>query len=134
MERTVEKTPPSESPHANDRTSIKMVTAIIRTEKLDVLKYALNKLNLVGGLTVSTVRGFGHQRGSLEHYMGVPYQIRFIDKVKIEMAISSDDVPQVMTIIGQLAHTGRPGDGKIFVSDVRTALRIRTGEKGVDAL
>lgn len=134
MGKSAEIVRPSEQVSGSGRSSIKMVTAVIRPEKLDLLKEALNKLNLVGGVTISQVRGFGHQKGAVEHYMGVPYAVRFIDKVKIEMAVSSDDVKQVVTLISQLAHTGHIGDGKIFVMDVKAALRIRTGERGVDAL
>src|SRR5438874_4675738 len=125
-----ESLPPREDGHLHDRAAIKMVSAIIRPEKLDTLKDALNKLNLVGGVTLSEVRGFGHQRGSVEHYMGVPYVLRFLDKVKIEMAVAAEDMSQVVTLISHLAHTGRVGDGKIFVTDVKAALRIRTGERG----
>src|ERR1041385_2083484 len=126
--------PPLHQGTSGRRESIKMVSAVIRPDRLDAVKEALSKLNLVGGVTLTSVRGFGHQRGSVEHYMAVPYTIRFLDKVKIEMAVSSDDVNHVVTVISQLAHTGRVGDGKIFVTDVKTALRIRTGERGVDAL
>ncbi len=126
--------PPLQEATGGKRSSIKMVSAIIRPERLDAVKEALNKLNLVDDVTLTTVRGFGHQRGSVEHYMGVPYTIRFMDKVKIEMAVPSDDVNHVVTLISQLAHTGRVGDGKIFVTDVNAAMRIRTGERGIDAL
>src|SRR5258706_14566557 len=101
--------PPLREGASGKRSSIKMVSAVIRPDRLDAVKDALNKLNLVGGGTLTSVRGFGHQRGSVEHYMAVPYTIRFLDKVKIEMAGSSDDVNQVDTLIIQLAHTGRVG-------------------------
>jgi nitrogen regulatory protein PII len=125
---------PAEAQRTGTRKPIRLVQAVIRPEKLDAVREALNKLNLVGGVTVTNVRGYGRQRGSSEHYMGVPYTLRFLDKVKIEIAVSNDDLQQVMTLISHLAHTGNVGDGKIFVMDLKSAMRIRTGEKGVDAL
>jgi len=118
----------------HERVAIKMVSAVIRRERLDLVKEALNKLNLVGGITLTEVRGFGRQKGSLEHYMGIPYRARLLDKIKIEMAVAEEDVRQVVTLISQLAHTGKVGDGKIFISEVKAVLRIRTGERGVSAL
>lgn len=111
-----------------------MISCILRPEKLDTVREALTKLNIVGGVTLSEVRGFGRQKGSLEHYMGVPYKIRFVDKVKIDIAVSYEDASMVITLLSQLAYTGHAGDGKIFVTNVNRVMRIRTGEQGVDAL
>ncbi|HVO33143.1 MAG TPA: P-II family nitrogen regulator [Elusimicrobiota bacterium] len=134
IDEALHSTPPETEPHRRERTTLKWVSCVIRPEKLDVVKEALHKLNLVGGVTLSDVRGFGRQKGSVERYKGVPYAIRFINKVKIDLVVSNDDLPQVVTLISQLAHTGRVGDGKVFITDVQAAVRIRTGEQGVDAL
>ncbi|MBI3292350.1 MAG: P-II family nitrogen regulator [Elusimicrobia bacterium] len=113
---------------------MKLVSCIIRPEKLDAVKEALSQLNLVGGITVTDVRGFGRQKGSTEHYKGIPYTIRFIDKVKLDIAVAREDLERVLTLLQSWTRTGQVGDGKIFVMNVSNALRIRTGEKGVDAL
>jgi nitrogen regulatory protein PII len=91
-------------------------------------------LNLVGGVTLTDVRGCGNQRGASEHSLGLPLSIRFRDKIKLEVAVAAADAQEVLTLISQLAYTGRFGDGKIFISDVLMAMRIRTGELGLDAL
>ena len=112
---------------------MKLVTCIVRPERLDAIKDALDKLHIVG-MTVSDVRGFGRQKGQVEHYRGGEYTIKFIPKVKLDLVIADEDVNQVLTTIGEAARTGKVGDGKIFVLDVGNAMRIRTGEKGTSAL
>jgi nitrogen regulatory protein PII len=85
-------------------------------------------------MTVSDVRGFGRQKGMVEHYRGGEYVIKFIAKVKLEIVVQDQDASKVMEAIGETARTGKVGDGKIFVLDVDNAMRIRTGEKGTSAL
>jgi nitrogen regulatory protein PII len=112
---------------------MKMVTFIIRPDKLDAVTNALDKQNIVG-MTVSDVRGFGRQKGQVEHYRGGEYTIRFIPKVRIDIVVQDEDVSKVLKITSDVARTGNVGDGKAFVIDVSDALRIRTGEKGTSAL
>lgn len=112
---------------------MKLVTCIVRPEKLDTIKEALDTLHIVG-MTVSDVRGFGRQKGQVEHYRGGTYTINFISKVKIDLVVQDEDVAKVLSTIGDAARTGNVGDGKIFVLDVENAMRIRTGEKGTSAL
>ncbi len=112
---------------------MKLVTCIVRPEKLDAVKDALDKVNIVG-MTVSDVRGFGRQKGMVEHYRGGEYTINFIPKVKLDLVVQDQDVDKVMVTIGDIARTGKVGDGKIFVVGVDNAMRIRTGEKGTSAL
>src|SRR5258706_9715616 len=112
---------------------MKLMSCIIRPEKLDVVTKALDKLHVVG-MTVTDVRGFGRQKGQVEHYRGGEYTIRFNSKVKVDMIVQDEDVDETMKAIEQAARTGKVGDGKIFVLDVDDALRIRTGEKGTSAL
>ena len=112
---------------------MKLVSCIVRPEKLDDIKEALDKVHIVG-MTVSDVRGFGRQKGQVEHYRGEAYTIKFISKVKLELVVQDQDVDKVLNTIGGVARTGNVGDGKIFVIDVDNAMRIRTGEKGTSAL
>ncbi len=112
---------------------MKMVTCIIRPEKLDALTAALDKQHIVG-MTLTDVRGFGRQKGNVEHYRGGKYTIRFIAKVKVDIVIQDEDVLKIMDTIESAVRTGKVGDGKIFVIDVPNAMRIRTGEKGTSAL
>ena len=112
---------------------MKLVTCIIRPDKLDAVTDALDKQHIVG-MTVTDVRGFGRQKGQVEHYRGGEYTIRFIPKVKIDLVVQDQEVETVMTTIGKVARTGNIGDGKLFVFDVKDAMRIRTGEKGTNAL
>ena len=112
---------------------MKMVTCIIRPEKLEEVTHALDKLQVVG-MTVTDVRGFGRQKGQVEHYRGGEYTIRFISKVKLDIVVQDEDVTHTMDAIEHSARTGKVGDGKIFVLDVPAAMRIRTGEKGTSAL
>ena len=112
---------------------MKLIKCIIRPEKLDAVKDALDKHNIVG-MTVSDVRGFGRQKGMVEHYRGEEYTIKFVSKVKLELVVQDQDVSKVLSTIGETARTGKVGDGKIVVLDVDDAMRIRTGEKGTSAL
>ncbi|WP_419727818.1 P-II family nitrogen regulator [Lichenicola sp.] len=112
---------------------MKLVTAVIKPFKLDDVREALTPLG-VQGLTVSEVKGFGRQKGQTEIYRGAEYHVSFLPKVKIEVAVSDDMVDQVVEAILQSAHTGKIGDGKIFVTEILRAVRIRTRETGEDAL
>ena len=112
---------------------MKLITCIIRPDKLDAVTTALDKQHIVG-MTVTDVRGFGRQKGQVEHYRGGEYTIRFIPKVKIDLVVQDQDVDTAMTTISKVARTGNIGDGKVFVINVHDALRIRTGEKGTSAL
>lgn len=112
---------------------MRKVECIIKPFKLDDVKTVLTDLG-INGMTVSEVRGFGRQKGHAELYRGAEYQVDFIPKVKIELVVSADMVPSVVEAIQKEACTGRIGDGKIFVKPVEQAIRIRTGESGVDSL
>src|SRR5258708_2379836 len=106
------------------KRSVKMVSCIIRAEKLILVTESINKLNLVGGMTVTDVRGVGRE----ELYRGAKYQMAFVPKVKIELAIEAGNVGEVEKLVSELARTGDVGDGKIFIFDVMDGMRIRTGE------
>jgi nitrogen regulatory protein P-II 2 len=112
---------------------MKMVTAIIKPFKLDDVRNALSDVG-VTGVTVSEVKGFGRQKGHTELYRGAEYVVDFLPKVKLEIAISADQLDQVLEPIQTSANTGKIGDGKIFVSEIEQVVRIRTGETGRDAL
>ena len=112
---------------------MKLIVGVIRPEKLDAVTNALDKLHIVG-MTVSDVRGFGRQKGQVEHYRGGEYTIRFISKVKVEIVVQDEDVSKVLSAISDATRTGNVGDGKLFVVEVQNAMRIRTGEKGTSAL
>ena len=112
---------------------MKKIEAIIKPFKLDDVKEGLSSLG-VKGLTVTEVKGFGRQRGHREVYRGAEYQVDFISKIKIEIVIESDLVPEAVEVIKDKAHTGQIGDGKIFIIPMEEAIRIRTGEKGKDAI
>src|ERR1043165_5575220 len=112
---------------------MKMVSCIIRPEKLDAVTAALDKQHVVG-MTLTDVRGFGRQKGQVEHYRGEEYTIRFISKVRIDIVVPEEDVNTVLNTIENVARTGKVGDGKVFVMDVPNAMRIRTGERGTSAL
>ena len=112
---------------------MKMVMAIIKPFKLDEVRAALTALG-IQGLTVSEVKGFGRQKGQTEVYRGAEYAINFIPKVRLEIAVDDAVVESVVEAIRKHAHTGRIGDGKIFVMELGSALRIRTGEQGTEAL
>lgn len=112
---------------------MKKIEAIIKPFKLDEVKDALNEIG-VQGMTVIEVKGFGRQKGHVELYRGAEYNIAFIPKVKIEIAVAEDMVEKVVSTIQEKAGTGKIGDGKIFVLSLEGAVRIRTGEKGEKAL
>ncbi len=109
------------------------VEAIIKPFKLDEVKDALNAIGILG-ITVSEVRGFGRQKGHTELYRGAEYVVDVLPKVKVEVVIEESLVERAVEAIQQAAHTGRIGDGKIFVSSIDEAIRIRTGERGADAV
>ena len=112
---------------------MKFVMAIIKPFKLDEVREAITSLGLQG-LTVTEVKGFGRQKGQTEIYRGAEYSVSFLPKVKIEVAVTTDMVEQVVEAIQKSANTGRIGDGKIFVFDIGKAVRIRTGEVDAEAL
>ncbi|HIK15133.1 MAG TPA: P-II family nitrogen regulator [Leptolyngbyaceae cyanobacterium M33_DOE_097] len=112
---------------------MKKVEAIIRPFKLDEVKIALVNAGIVG-MTVSEVRGFGRQKGQTERYRGSEYTVEFLQKLKIEIVVEDDQVDMVVNKIIVAARTGEIGDGKIFVSPVDEIIRIRTGEKNMEAI
>ena len=112
---------------------MKLVTAIIKPFKLDEVREGLSAIG-VQGITVTEVKGFGRQKGHTELYRGAEYVVDFLPKVKIEAAIKSEMLDQVIEAIEKSANTGKIGDGKIFVFDLEQVVRIRTGETGGDAL
>ena len=112
---------------------MKLVTAIIKPFKLDEVREALSAIG-VQGITVTEVKGFGRQKGHTELYRGAEYVVDFLPKVKIEAAIKSDILDQVIEAIEKSANTGKIGEGKIFVFELEQVVRIRTGETGADAL
>jgi nitrogen regulatory protein P-II 1 len=112
---------------------VKKIEAIIKPFKLDDVKDALHEVG-VSGLTVSEVKGFGRQKGHTELYRGAEYVIDFLPKVKVEVVLTDEMVDKAVDAIRNAAATGRIGDGKIFVSDVEQAIRIRTGDTGADAI
>ncbi len=112
---------------------MKLVTAIIKPFKLDDVREALSEIG-IQGITVTEVKGFGRQKGHTELYRGAEYVVDFLPKVKIEVAIDDARVDSVVEAIISAANTGKIGDGKIFVSPVDEAIRIRTGERGNDAV
>jgi nitrogen regulatory protein P-II 1 len=113
--------------------AMKLIEAIIKPFKLDEVKDALNEIG-IEGITVSEVKGFGRQKGHTELYRGAEYVVDFIPKIKVEIAVSDDMVNKVVETIQNTAKTGRIGDGKIFIISLEEAVRIRTGEKGSDAI
>jgi len=115
------------------RTFMKKIEAIIKPFKLDDVKNALNKIG-VKGMTVSEVRGFGRQRGHKEIYRGAEYQVDFVPKIKLDIAVEADMADQVISTITECGSTGKIGDGKIFVTTLDEAVRIRTGESGAEAI
>ena len=112
---------------------MKMVMAVVKPFKIDVVREALSALG-VEGLTVSEVRGYGRQKGQTEIYRGAEYSVGFLPKVKVEVAVEDDVAERVVEAIQGAANTGRIGDGKIFVLDMSQAVRIRTGEMNAQAL
>jgi nitrogen regulatory protein PII len=112
---------------------VKLVVAIIKPFKLDEVKEALRSIG-VNGLTTTDVQGFGRQRGHTEVYRGAEYQVDFVPKVKVEVMAHEDQVQQIVDAILKTARTGKIGDGKIFVLPTDQVFRIRTGERGPDAI
>lgn len=112
---------------------MKFIVAIIKPEMLDAVRDALSETG-VEGMTVTEVRGYGRQRGQVEVYRGVEYDVQFMPKIKLEIAVSDDGAEEAARVLGEAARSGRIGDGKIFVCDLLDAVRIRTGESGSVAL
>ncbi|MBI2091080.1 MAG: P-II family nitrogen regulator [Deltaproteobacteria bacterium] len=112
---------------------MKKVEAIIKPFKLDEVKEALTKAG-IQGMTVEEVKGFGRQKGHTELYRGAEYSVDFLPKVKIEILVTDDKAQTVIDVLTEKARTGKIGDGKIFVTQVEEVIRIRTGEKGPDAI
>src|SRR4051812_40407375 len=112
---------------------MKIVIAVIKPFKLDEVRDALTAVG-VHGMTVSEVKGYGRQKGHTEIYRGAEYAVNFLPKVRIEIAVATEQLDSVMEAIGEAAKTGQIGDGKIFVTPVEQAVRIRTGETDADAL
>ena len=112
---------------------MKKIEAIIKPFKLDEVKEALSEIN-INGMTVTEVKGYGRQKGHTELYRGAEYVVDFLPKIKIEVILSDDLTEKAIECIENAAKTERIGDGKIFVSNIEQAIRIRTGEKGLDAI
>ncbi|HAD25679.1 MAG TPA: P-II family nitrogen regulator [Alphaproteobacteria bacterium] len=112
---------------------MKKIEAIIKPFKLDEVKEALHEIGLQG-ITVTEAKGFGRQKGHTELYRGAEYVVDFLPKIKLEIVLSDDMVERAIEAIRSSAHTGKIGDGKLFVSNIEDALRIRTGETGDEAL
>jgi nitrogen regulatory protein P-II 1 len=112
---------------------MKQITCVIKPFKLDEVREALAEVN-VTGLTVTEVKGFGRQKGHTELYRGAEYVVDFLPKVKVEIVLADEGVAAAVEAIRKAAQTGRIGDGKIFVSNIEEAIRIRTGESGNDAI
>ncbi len=130
---------PRPSPHGGEAKGegaggdMKKIEAIIKPFKLDEVKHALTKIG-VQGMTVTEVKGFGRQKGHTEIYRGAEYKIDFLAKVKMELIVTDELVNQVIDTIERTAKTGKIGDGKIFIMPVDEVIRIRTGERGKDAI
>lgn len=112
---------------------MKMVVAVIKNFKLDEVKDALARIG-IQGMTATEVKGFGRQKGHIEVYRGMGLEVRFIPKVKIEVAVPDEKAEEVIKTIQKTARTGEVGDGKIFVYDLKDVIRIRTGERGEEAI
>ena len=112
---------------------MKLITAVVKPFKLDDVREALADVG-VQGITVSEVKGFGRQKGHTELYRGAEYVVDFLPKVKLEIAIDDDQVDTVVEAITKSAHTGKIGDGKIFITSLEEVIRIRTGETGSEAV
>lgn len=112
---------------------MKKIEAIIKPFKLDDVKEALNEIGLQG-MTISEVKGYGRQKGHTEIYRGAEYVVDFIPKIKVEVVVNADWTDKVVETIQKAAYTGKLGDGKIFVVPVEEAVRVRTNEKGQDAI
>jgi nitrogen regulatory protein P-II 2 len=116
-----------------EKKFMKLVTAIVKPFKLDDVREALSDIG-IHGMTVTEVKGFGRQKGHTELYRGAEYVVDFLPKVKIDIAVDAEVLDQVIEAIKNAAHTGKIGDGKIFVSPIENVVRIRTSETGKEAL
>ncbi|KZN13434.1 MULTISPECIES: P-II family nitrogen regulator [Marinomonas] len=112
---------------------MKLITAIVKPFKLDEVREALSEIG-INGITVTEVKGFGRQRGHTELYRGAEYVVDFLPKVKLELAVETDQVERAIEAIQSSANTGKIGDGKIFVTALEQIIRIRTGETGAEAI
>ena len=112
---------------------MKLITAVIKPFKLDDVREALSEVG-AQGITVTEVKGFGRQKGHTELYRGAEYVVDFLPKIKIEVGVTDDLADRVVEVISRAANTGKVGDGKIFISNIEQAIRIRTGEAGPEAL
>ncbi|TYL48580.1 P-II family nitrogen regulator [Marinomonas sp. IMCC 4694] len=112
---------------------MKLITAIVKPFKLDEVREALSEIG-INGITVTEVKGFGRQRGHTELYRGAEYVVDFLPKVKLELAVDTDQVERAIEAIQNSANTGKIGDGKIFVTALEQIIRIRTGETGAEAI
>jgi nitrogen regulatory protein P-II 1 len=112
---------------------MKLVTGVIKPFKLDDVKAALESFG-VAGITVSEVQGYGRQRGHTEVYRGAEYRVDFVPKVRVEVLVDDDDGDDVVEVIVKSAATGKIGDGKVWVTPIETVVRVRTGERGPDAI
>jgi len=112
---------------------MKMIVAVIKPSRLDAVLEAVTEAG-ASGLTVTEVRGYGRQKGKTEVYRGAEYEVKLLPKVKLEIAVSNDMTDRVVEAVGRAANTGKIGDGKIFVMDLETAIRIRTGETDAAAI
>jgi nitrogen regulatory protein P-II 1 len=113
--------------------SMKLVTAVIKPYQLDAVKEALQALG-VAGLTVSEVQGYGRQKGHTEVYRGAEYTVEFVPKIRIEVVTDEVDVDKIVDAVVESARTGKIGDGKVWVTTVESVIRVRTGERGADAV
>jgi nitrogen regulatory protein P-II 2 len=112
---------------------MKLVIAVIKPFKLDEVRDALTRIG-IHGMTVTEVKGYGRQKGHMEVYRGAEYAVNFLPKIRVEVAVASEQIEQVVDALTAAARTGQIGDGKIFVTTIDRAVRIRTGETDVDAL
>ena len=112
---------------------MKMISAIIKHFKLDEVRKALTDMG-IQGMTVTEVKGFGRQKGHMEVYRGVEYEVKFLPKIKIDLVVTDEQAEQVINTISEAAKTGEIGDGKIFVYGLQDVIRIRTGERGEGAI
>lgn len=112
---------------------MRLVTAVIKPFQLDAVKDALQALG-VAGMTVTEVSGYGRQKGHVEVYRGAEYSVDFVPKVRVEVLVDDVDADEVVSAVVKAARTGRIGDGKVWVTQVEEVIRVRTGERGVDAL
>lgn len=129
----IARVPSEKSAGTGETKAMKKIEAIIKPFKLDEVKEALQEVGLLG-ITVTEAKGFGRQKGHTELYRGAEYVVDFLPKVKVEIVLGDDQVEAAVEAIRNAAQTGRIGDGKIFVSSIEEAIRIRTGESGMDAV